>query len=54
MKANGQQLESLRQLIEAGVIQPVLDKVYAFDQVNEALNYVASGRARGKVVVKVL
>lgn len=53
MKANGQQLTEIAKLVEAGVIQPVVGKVYPFEQLNEALTYVASGRAKGKVIVKV-
>jgi alcohol dehydrogenase len=53
MQPNGKQLEELTALIEAGVIRPVIDRVYPFQQTNEALEYVARGRAKGKVVVKV-
>lgn len=53
MKANGKQLSEIGTLIEAGVIRPVIDKVFPFDQVNEAMTYVSSGRAKGKVIVKV-
>lgn len=53
MKANGNQLTEITSLINNGVINPVIDKVFAFDQTNEALAYVESGRAKGKVVVKV-
>ena len=53
MKANGSQLRQISQLIDAGVIRPVVDKVFPFTQTNEALAYVAAGRAKGKVVVKV-
>ncbi len=53
MKAQGQQLEKITALIEAGAIKPVVDKVFPFDQTNQALAYVESGRAKGKVVVKV-
>jgi NADPH:quinone reductase-like Zn-dependent oxidoreductase len=31
----------------------VVDKVYPFDATAEALAYVDSGRAKGKVVIKV-
>jgi alcohol dehydrogenase len=31
----------------------VVDKVFPFSSTNEALAYVETGRARGKVVVKV-
>lgn len=53
MKANGEQLSEISSLIEAGVIRPVIDKVFPFEQTNEALSYVEAGRAKGKVVVKV-
>lgn len=53
MQANGKQLSEITKLVETGVICPVADKVYPFEQINEALDYVASGRAKGKVVVKI-
>jgi len=53
MQANGKQLSEVGSLIDAGVIRPVLDKVFPFEQMNEAMSYVQSGRAKGKVVVKV-
>jgi NADPH:quinone reductase-like Zn-dependent oxidoreductase len=53
MKADGKQLSQITKLIEAGVIKPVIDKVFPFEQTNEALAYVETGRSKGKVVVKV-
>lgn len=53
MRAEGSQLGEITKLFEAGVIRPVIDKVFPFEQTNEALAYVEAGRARGKVVVKV-
>jgi len=53
MRAEGKQLGQITQLIEAGVIKPVIDKVFPFEQTNEALSYVETGRSKGKVVVKV-
>lgn len=53
MRADGNQLGEITKLIEAGIIKPVIDKVFPFEQTNEALSYVETGRARGKVVVKV-
>ena len=53
MQANGKQLSEISSLIEAGVVRPVIDKVFPFEQTNEAMSYVASGRAKGKVIVKV-
>lgn len=53
MAGNGEQLSQLTTLIEAGVIRPVVDRIFPFEQTNEALAYVESGRTRGKVVIKV-
>ena len=53
MRAEGQQLAQIAKLIDAGVIRPVVDKVFPFAQTEEALAHVETGRARGKVVVKV-
>jgi NADPH:quinone reductase-like Zn-dependent oxidoreductase len=52
MQANGQQLSEIGKLIETGVIRPVVDKVFPFEQINEAMAYVESGRAKGKVIVQ--
>ncbi|MET0463499.1 MAG: NADP-dependent oxidoreductase [Chitinophagaceae bacterium] len=51
MRAQGEQLSQLTKLIESGVIKPVMDKVFPLEQVNEALAYIESGHAKGKVVV---
>ncbi|KIO51749.1 NADP-dependent oxidoreductase [Flavobacterium hibernum] len=52
MKASGEQLNKITTLIEAGIIKPVVDKVFPFEGMNEAMSYVESGRAKGKVVVR--
>ena len=53
MKASGSQLRQITSLIESGAIRPVIDKVFPFESTNEAMAYVESGRAKGKVVIKV-
>lgn len=53
MRADGEQLSQITKLIESGVIKPVTDKVFPFEQTNEAMAYVEAGRAKGKVVIKV-
>ncbi|WP_027168075.1 NADP-dependent oxidoreductase [Mesorhizobium sp. WSM3224] len=53
MWAQGYQLSKITALIESGAIRPVLDRVFPFESTNEALAYVETGRAKGKVVVKV-
>ncbi|MCK9206623.1 MAG: zinc-binding dehydrogenase [Salinivirgaceae bacterium] len=46
-------MSELASLIITGVIHPVIDKVFPFEQMNEAMAYVETGRAKGKVIVKV-
>ncbi|MER9773348.1 NADP-dependent oxidoreductase [Mesorhizobium sp. M0220] len=53
MWAQGDQLSKITSLIESGAIRPVLDRVFPFEATNEALAYVETGRAKGKVVIKV-
>ena len=52
MRANGSQLREITGLIDAGAIRPVVDRVFPFEATNEAMAYVETGRAKGKVVVK--
>ena len=51
MRANGDQLREITALVDGGTIRPVLDRVFDFDDTIAALDYVGSGRAKGKVVV---
>ncbi|NKJ76262.1 zinc-binding dehydrogenase [Rhizobium leguminosarum bv. viciae] len=53
MRAEGQQLGQITALIESGVIRPVVDKVFPFEKTGDALAYVETGRAKGKVVITV-
>jgi NADPH:quinone reductase-like Zn-dependent oxidoreductase len=51
MKASGEQLRAIAALVDAGTIRPVIDRVFPFESTKDAMAYVESGRARGKVVV---
>jgi NADPH:quinone reductase-like Zn-dependent oxidoreductase len=53
MMASGEQLGEITALIEAGEIRPVVDRIFPFERANEALDYVDTGRAKGKVVISV-
>jgi NADPH:quinone reductase-like Zn-dependent oxidoreductase len=53
MRAAGAQLREITSLVDAGVIEPVVDRVFPFDATNEAMAYVDKGRAKGKVVITV-
>ncbi|ALM48936.1 NADPH:quinone oxidoreductase [Flavobacterium psychrophilum] len=53
MKADGNQLQEITKLIEANTLKPIIDKVFTFEQTNDAIQYVESGRAKGKIVIKI-
>lgn len=53
MRAEGNQLSQITQLIELGIIKPVIDKVFQFEKTNDAMAHVESGRTKGKVVIKI-
>lgn len=53
MQPDGEQLERIAELVQAEIIKPHLDKVFRLDEVKDALAYSESGRATGKVVIKI-
>jgi NADPH:quinone reductase-like Zn-dependent oxidoreductase len=48
---NGADLTTLRDLMQAGRVTPVIDREFPMDQIAQAMRYLETGRARGKVVV---
>ncbi|WP_245715560.1 NADP-dependent oxidoreductase [Propionivibrio dicarboxylicus] len=52
VRPDGAQLAQIGTLLETGRILPVIDKVFPFDQAPEALEYLAQGHSKGKVVVR--
>jgi len=46
-------LITLKELIEAGKVTPVVDRTYPLSEAAEAVRYMEQGRARGKIVIKV-
>jgi NADPH:quinone reductase-like Zn-dependent oxidoreductase len=52
-KPSRDDLALLRELIEAGTVTPVIDRTYPLREVPEAIRYLETGRARGKVVITV-
>ena len=52
-KASSDDLQFLRELIEAGKITPVIDRTYPLSEAPDAIRYLETGHARGKVVIAV-
>jgi len=48
---NQKDLGILKGLIEAGAVNPVIDRRYAFSEIPEAMAYLETRHARGKVVI---
>ena len=52
MRASGDQLRQITALVDAGVIRPIVDRIFPFESTRDAMAYVDTGRAKGKVVVR--
>ncbi|OAJ52923.1 NADPH:quinone oxidoreductase [Paraburkholderia ginsengiterrae] len=53
VRPDGDQLTEIGDLLKSERVRPVIDKVFPFEQAKEALDYLAQGRAKGKVVVQI-
>lgn len=53
MRPDGAQLAGIATLLDAHKIHPVIDQEFNFDQTPAALDRSATGRSRGKVVIRV-
>ncbi|HHV7523521.1 TPA: NADP-dependent oxidoreductase [Burkholderia orbicola] len=52
VRPDGNQLAEIGELLKSEQVRPVIDRVFPFDQAKDALEYLAQGRAKGKVVVR--
>jgi NADPH:quinone reductase-like Zn-dependent oxidoreductase len=52
-KERQQDLLTLKDLIEAGKLTPVIDKIYPLSEAPQAIRYLEQGHARGKVVLTI-
>ena len=48
-----ERLNALSKLVDSGAVHPVIDKVFPLNQAAEALEYLKTGRPRGKVVISI-
>jgi len=53
MHPNGAHLDEIKSMVEDEKIKPIIDKVYSFSEGVDAFTHLASGRAKGKIVVKI-
>ncbi len=52
-KVRQEDLDVLKELMEAGEVTPVIDRRYELHEVPDAIRYVEAGHTRGKVVITV-
>jgi NADPH:quinone reductase-like Zn-dependent oxidoreductase len=52
-KVDQSDLEILKELLEAGNVVSVIDRVYPLSEVAEAIRYLEEGHTRGKIVISV-
>jgi NADPH:quinone reductase-like Zn-dependent oxidoreductase len=52
-KVNAEDLRALTELIEAGSVSPVVGRTYSLGDTPEAIRHLATGHARGKLVIAV-
>ncbi|HEX9429322.1 MAG TPA: NAD(P)-dependent alcohol dehydrogenase, partial [Candidatus Bathyarchaeia archaeon] len=52
-KSNQEDLDFLKELMEAGKVVPVIDRRYQLSETPQALKYLGEGKARGKIVIAV-
>ncbi|PCJ22906.1 MAG: NADPH:quinone reductase [SAR86 cluster bacterium] len=53
MYADGKQLREIADLIEAGKIRAIIDSTFPLAKVKEAFERSATGRAQGKIIIKI-
>jgi NADPH:quinone reductase-like Zn-dependent oxidoreductase len=46
-------LDEIKALVEDEKIKPIIDKVYPYSESIEAFTHLASGRAKGEIVIKI-
>jgi NADPH:quinone reductase-like Zn-dependent oxidoreductase len=52
-KPDKKDLVTIKELLEAGKVKPVIDRCYPLSETAEAIRYLEEGHAQGKVVITV-
>jgi len=52
-KPDKEDLVFMKELLQAGKVRPVIDRYYPLSEVAEAIRYLESGHAQGKVIITV-
>ncbi|MEN8905183.1 MAG: NADP-dependent oxidoreductase [Clostridiales bacterium] len=53
MWPSGEMLTQLANFIEKGSLKPIIDRSYSLEQIQEAYDYLQTGRAKGKISIKI-
>jgi NADPH:quinone reductase-like Zn-dependent oxidoreductase len=53
VRPNKQDLQTLKELIEAGTVTPVIDRAYSLSEVADAIRYLEEGHTQGKIGITV-
>jgi NADPH:quinone reductase-like Zn-dependent oxidoreductase len=51
MQPNAKQLNDIKRMVEEGTIKPIVDLIYSFEDGIKAFEYLATGSAKGKVII---
>ena len=51
MQPDAKQLNDIKSMVEDGAINPIVDNIYSFENGIKAFEYLATGRAKGKVII---
>jgi NADPH:quinone reductase-like Zn-dependent oxidoreductase len=54
IKPNASSLQSLAELIDAGKIQPHIDRIFSLEQIKEAQTWSQSGHSIGKIAIEIV
>ncbi|MGY8913801.1 MAG: NADP-dependent oxidoreductase [Flavobacteriales bacterium] len=51
MQPNAEQLKTITSMVENGTIKPIVDLIYSLEDGVDAYEYLATGKAKGKVII---